>query len=821
MSNYKEDLISEMLICMKEADLTKWMTLVYSKDDLANEALRDWFQGRIQAEKIMDIQLKVLDLDYEHSDMKTKCQLMITYEEYEPVTEIHIYTFEYVPERNRNCVVWLEKERQYFPFGSYDEQHKFVIHQIKCDELNVWWKDETLVNEFVGSNDPFSVEKYARAIIRNIRFREGCLELECASLLSNMMSARLNGLYDQIYDTDKKKLLANIFNATKDFFKVQLIRDDRDNTWSSKFAAPWYGFDELIELNKNNDQIKGSCFSFISFIYALLRICGFSEPDIYQLRLINQDILVIFIEGSPFIINQDNIIPWNSKSIYFRNRVSKMFTEYWCIADRNYIGLSEEQMVCEVSKMQSHLGRFNFFDHKYDNCGSNLVENNPLNHKMIIHFEKKGYIDIVKEVIKKGKERSDSAFVWAKYAHQMLYVTKPEAYLEWSIQSKVVTETLLHYEKFEDWLDMLRTFEKESIFSEDFRIMTADQCIRYKKGDSKSLLTALYVWFVVKKKQNGILVFTTKGYYCICVQYGQMFIWDGDTLEQCSEIEGNIILAFNHKESYYPLLYRSFDVRLKANELWDYMLYTNEMRTKITKYNLLFHLPKKFDNTLDQFNHFNKESRVLILSPHYDDDVIGCGGIINKYCRSGCVCSVLYFTDGTKNKKAIEIKQYKEIRKSEAIAALGKLGNVSAHCLEEKDGELSASKQVVDQLQKRIIELGVDTIFFPNIKDSYSDHNVVGKILSMALKKVNTVRKLYMYEIIECLQNPNIYFEMDEVAIHSKREAIGRHQTQIEYMDYLDISEKINQIRGTTIGKKACEVFKKIDKEELYQYYND
>ncbi|MDE6252899.1 MAG: PIG-L family deacetylase [Lachnospiraceae bacterium] len=821
MSNYKRDIILELLICMKEADIDKWMTLVYSLDDLVNEASRDWFYGRIKAQRVTDIQLDILEMDYQYSENKTKCKLVITYEEYEPITEIHIYTFGYIPERDRTCIIWLEKERKYFPSGLYDETYKFEIKPMKSYISKPWWKNKTLVNEFVFSNDNAMAEKYARAIIRNVRFREGCLELECASLLSNMMSERLNELYNQIYDKDKKILLSNIYNATRDFFKVQLKRDDRDNSWSSKFVAPWYGFDELMELNNNSSPIKGSCFNFISFIYALLRICGFPESDIYQLRLINQDILVVFIETRPYIVDSDNIIPWNNKSLYFRNRVSKMFTETWCIADKDYVGISRNNLEREISKIEKCFGEFNFFNNKYSDYNEKLLEENSSDNNTAISFDsKKSFEDIVGEVIKRAKMKNDSVYVWAKYAHQILYVTKPEAYLKWSIQSRLTIETLCQYEKFYDWLNMARTFEKKSIFCEDFRLMTADQCIRYKKGDSKSILAVLYVWFVIKEKQEGIILYTTKSNYFIYSKNGQTDIWNGDTLEKCSEIEGKIILAFNHKESYYPLLHGCFDISLNANELADYMLNTKERRTKTAIYNFKFFLPKRFGYKLERIKDFGNGRHVLFLSSHYDDDVIGCGGIISECCKSGCICSVVYFTDRTKNKQAIGVEDYKEIRKSEAYTSLKELGNVNIYCLEEKDGELSVCNDVVDKIKNIIIESKADTIFFPNIKDSYSDHNIVGKILSMSLESNDVVNKLYMYEIIECLQEPDTYFEMNESVTQIKQNAIGKHKTQLEYMDYQMVAQKLNQIRGEAIGKKMCEVFQYIDRNELYQYYH-
>ena len=34
--------------------------------------------------------------------------------------------------------------------------------------------------------------------------------------------------------------------------------------------------------------------------------------------------------------------------------------------------------------------------------------------------------------------------------------------------------------------------------------------------------------------------------------------------------------------------------------------------------------------------------KFLVLSPHADDEVLGCGGTISKYSRDGCNVNVLY-----------------------------------------------------------------------------------------------------------------------------------------------------------------------------------
>jgi len=40
------------------------------------------------------------------------------------------------------------------------------------------------------------------------------------------------------------------------------------------------------------------------------------------------------------------------------------------------------------------------------------------------------------------------------------------------------------------------------------------------------------------------------------------------------------------------------------------------------------------------------EARVLVIAPHSDDEVIGCGGVIARHVRSGSTVHIVYMTDG-------------------------------------------------------------------------------------------------------------------------------------------------------------------------------
>ena len=41
----------------------------------------------------------------------------------------------------------------------------------------------------------------------------------------------------------------------------------------------------------------------------------------------------------------------------------------------------------------------------------------------------------------------------------------------------------------------------------------------------------------------------------------------------------------------------------------------------------------------------NREKKVLILSPHADDEILGCGGFISKYSKKNYHINVLILTN--------------------------------------------------------------------------------------------------------------------------------------------------------------------------------
>ncbi|MGA9292739.1 MAG: PIG-L family deacetylase, partial [Ignavibacteriaceae bacterium] len=57
--------------------------------------------------------------------------------------------------------------------------------------------------------------------------------------------------------------------------------------------------------------------------------------------------------------------------------------------------------------------------------------------------------------------------------------------------------------------------------------------------------------------------------------------------------------------------------------------------------------------------------KVLVLAPHFDDEVIGCGGTLYKHLQKGAEVTVAFLTDGRNGSKSTSNLPLKELKKAE------------------------------------------------------------------------------------------------------------------------------------------------------------
>src|SRR6185436_15645565 len=70
-----------------------------------------------------------------------------------------------------------------------------------------------------------------------------------------------------------------------------------------------------------------------------------------------------------------------------------------------------------------------------------------------------------------------------------------------------------------------------------------------------------------------------------------------------------------------------------------------------------------------------RAASALVLAPHFDDEVLGCGGLLAQLAASGAAVRVLFLTDGSGGVEAVADRDaYRRRRCEEATRAVAALG---------------------------------------------------------------------------------------------------------------------------------------------------
>lgn len=116
---------------------------------------------------------------------------------------------------------------------------------------------------------------------------------------------------------------------------------------------------------------------------------------------------------------------------------------------------------------------------------------------------------------------------------------------------------------------------------------------------------------------------------------------------------------------------------------------------------------------------------VLVVAPHPDDEVLGCGGAVANHLDAGRSVFVLYLTSGERGSPTIPAEQFGPVREQEALAAARMLGVPAEQTwfLRLPDGALNARDPgQVGQLIQAFRSLRPGLVYLPHPHDGSFDH---------------------------------------------------------------------------------------------------
>ena len=211
---------------------------------------------------------------------------------------------------------------------------------------------------------------------------------------------------------------------------------------------------------------------------------------------------------------------------------------------------------------------------------------------------------------------------------------------------------------------------------------------------------------------------------------------------------------------------------------------------------------------------------ILVIAPHPDDEILGCGGVIKRFVNEGNPVFVLITTRGSN--RLFDQSKVENVRK-EALEAHRFLGVCETFFLEYPAPELD-TVPIADlsrDFAQIINDNKIDVLFLPHRGDIHNDHKVVFNAGLVAARPVGscTVKEIYCYETLSETEwaapfandafIPN-YFINIENSFDAKIEAMSFFKSQLREFPNprsIETIENLAKFRGATVGFRKAEAF--------------
>lgn len=209
-------------------------------------------------------------------------------------------------------------------------------------------------------------------------------------------------------------------------------------------------------------------------------------------------------------------------------------------------------------------------------------------------------------------------------------------------------------------------------------------------------------------------------------------------------------------------------------------------------------LPARISQSIDLFAHLRMprvdglhEKKVLVLSPHPDDDVIGCGGTLSRYHLMGAEIAVVYMTDGRKGNSRYREDELVCMRQEEARRASKIIGVNRLIFLDNRDSELTTSYRTITELSEILSDYKPEAVFLPFFMDNHHDHIATSQIFFSASKSFTSCM-CYSYGIWTPLPTFNVVSDITTY-LETQILALNEHKSQLELIDLTEAAKGLSR----------------------------
>lgn len=216
----------------------------------------------------------------------------------------------------------------------------------------------------------------------------------------------------------------------------------------------------------------------------------------------------------------------------------------------------------------------------------------------------------------------------------------------------------------------------------------------------------------------------------------------------------------------------------------------------------------------------NKQEKILVISPHADDETLGAGGTLLKYKDEGESIFWLNITDIKKEygyeeeQERVRAKELESVKKKYGFSATYNLG------LEPAGLDKYPKSHLIEEISKIVNEIQPNTVILPYGKDVHTDHKLVFECAYPCTKSFRYpfVKKVLAMEIISETDFaiaeegfvPNYFVDITNF-VDKKNEIMLMYESELGTPPFPRSVENITslaRVRGSTAGVEYAEAFK-------------
>ena len=192
----------------------------------------------------------------------------------------------------------------------------------------------------------------------------------------------------------------------------------------------------------------------------------------------------------------------------------------------------------------------------------------------------------------------------------------------------------------------------------------------------------------------------------------------------------------------------------------------------------------------------------LVVAPHPDDEIAGCGGMIIAHREAGQEVHVAVLTDGAAgNPAGSGGPDYTALRREETQRCAEAVGGFTSHFLDHPDGGLRDTLKPAEDLMRLVNQVRPASVFFPSPYEVHPDHRAASLLTFRAMRAVADETALYLFEI-GAMMPANLLVDITPYMLQ-KEKAMEVYFSQLLHQDMVGKVRAINRSRTVNVDDDA------------------